>query len=54
VPLHRIREGPMLPIKSGISGFTCLSRVILAKISDGSMAAHTKGCERNLPVETLI
>jgi hypothetical protein len=31
-----------------------LSRVILAKNLDGSMPAHTKGLEENLPVGTQI
>jgi hypothetical protein len=32
----------------------CLSRVILAVNLDGSMPAHMKGHEGNLPVRTLI
>jgi hypothetical protein len=43
-----------LPVKSGLGGFTRLSQVILAKSPDGSMPAHTKGHEGNLPVETHI
>jgi hypothetical protein len=55
VPLHRIRQGPIppdLPIKSGPSGFTRLSRVILAKNLDDLMPAHMEGHEGNLPIET--
>jgi hypothetical protein len=55
VPLHRIRQGVMPPlIKSGPGGFTHLSWVILAENPDGSMPAHTKGHEGNLPVGSQI
>jgi hypothetical protein len=32
----------------------CLSRVILVENPDGSMQAHTEGCEGNLLIETQI
>jgi hypothetical protein len=41
-------------IKSGIGGFTRLSRVILAENLDGSMPAHIEGREGNLSVGTQI
>jgi hypothetical protein len=54
VPLHRIRQGLMYPpaIRSGPGGFTRLYRVILVENLDGSMLAHKKGREGNLPVGT--
>jgi hypothetical protein len=54
VPLHRIKQGlmPPSPIKFGLGGFTCVSWVILVQNSDGSMPAHMKGREGNLPIET--
>jgi hypothetical protein len=39
-------------VKSGLGGFTRLSRIILEKIPDGSMPVHTKGREGNLSVGT--
>jgi hypothetical protein len=45
---------PPPPVKFGPGGFTHLSRVILAENLDGSILAHKKGREGNLPVETEI
>jgi hypothetical protein len=54
VTLHRTIQGLMPPVKSRLDGFTHLSRIILAKNPDGSMPAHTKGCEGNLLLKTQI
>jgi hypothetical protein len=52
VPLYRIRQGLVPKIKSGPSGFTHLSLVILVENSDSSMLAHMMGHEGILPVGT--
>jgi hypothetical protein len=54
VPLNRTRQGVMPPVKSGLGGFTRLSRVIPVKNMDGSVLAHMKGHEGNLPIVTHI
>jgi hypothetical protein len=54
VPLHRIRQGLMPPIKSGSGGFTRLPQIIHAKNLDGSMSTHTEGHDGNLSFGTQI